>query len=481
MKKEYEIPGKNEKISFELTSKGAIDATLYTLFEVMINQNLDNLTIKDRLSIFNSWLEDLDARGLSYHRRIGKSACNTSREMFNPATGKTTTMVNFASNDYLNLSQHPAVINSAILALQKFGAGPGSPSNSSGHNQVKEDLENEIAETFNNESAMVFTSGFATNVGVLKAILRSNDVAIVDILAHASIMDGVEGKNTLLFKHNDMKSLESVLIRANRQYANKLVVIDAVYSMDGDIANLPEISALCKKYNALLMVDEAHSVGVIGKNGLGILDHYGMPSDSVDILMGTLSKAVGATGGYITGKKELINYCKVGSRSYMFSTAPCIASNAAALEAIRQIKQDASHIHKLHKNIDYFKAKLIEKKYNIGNTESCIFPIIFADHNKVLDVTRTMANNGVIVNGVPYPIVPRKRTRLRMTITANMTEDQLDKGFNELNNAVNAYENGEQTSPIVEENNEASMAYQQKISSERQSLLSGNKIVVPKE
>jgi glycine C-acetyltransferase len=453
MKTEFKIEGTNEVISFLVTSEGDIDATKYSLLDVLTNSNLDNLDLNNRLIVFNSWLNDMNKRGLSYHRRIAISSCNTTRIMHDPIMDKNSSMINFASNDYLNLSQHPDVISAAIRAIEEFGAGPGSPSNFAGHSIVKENLENEIAQTFGYEKSLVFSSGYSTNVGVLRALLRSNDVAIVDMLAHASIMDGVEGKNHMLFKHNDMQSLENLLSRANKQYANKIVVVDAVYSMDGDIANLPEISALCKKYNALLMVDEAHSVGVIGKNGLGILDHFNMPPESIDILMGTLSKGIGATGGYITGSERLINYCILGCRSYLFTTASCIASNAAALEAIKILKREPERVVKLRKNIDYFLLKLKESGYNTGNTNSSIIPIILADHNKVLAVTRNMAKYGVLTNGIPYPIVPRRKTRIRMTITANMTIEQLNKGVEALGNAINDYENGVRTPSHFQDDN----------------------------
>jgi glycine C-acetyltransferase len=263
------------------------------------------------------------------------------------------------------------------------------------------------------------------------------------MFAHASIMDGVESRNKMLFKHNDMRSLETVLNRVNRQYTNKIVVIDGVYSMDGDIANLPEISGLCKKYNALLMVDEAHAFGVIGKDGLGILDHFNMPSNKIDILVGTLSKTIGSSGGFVTGKKELINYLKLASRPYFFSTAPFVASSAAALESIQIIREDRELKNNLWKNINYFRSKLNSSGFNTGNAETAIFPIILGNHNQVIDLTRIMGNMGVLTNGIPYPAVSRKQTRIRMTVTSQMTTQQLNKGYFELHRAINISQDGD--------------------------------------
>jgi glycine C-acetyltransferase len=330
------------------------------------------------------------------------------------------------------MSQHPSVINASIEALLQYGAGAGASCNGSGQTKLKLDLENEIANTFEYEKALVYPTGFMTNTGVLSALLKTNDVAVVDMLAHASIMDGVENRNKILFRHNDMRSLELALIRAKKSYNNIIVVIDGVYSMDGDIANLPEIAGLCKKYQCMLMVDEAHAFGVLGKNGLGILDHFNMPADSIDILVGTLSKAIGSSGGFVTGKKELINYLRFASRPYFFTTGPFIAANAAALESIKIIKQDSERRTNLWKNINYFKSKVINGGFNIGNAETAIFPIILGNHHLVMDVTKIMGHNGVLVNGIPYPAVPRKQTRIRMTITSEMTIAQLDKGYNVL-------------------------------------------------
>jgi len=429
---------------FELSRFNKINAKKYTLFDVLADPKLDSLSIPDRLQIFNSWHEDLELNQMTNFHRYAFDGCGTERSVFDPATNKTSRMVNFASNDYLNMSQHPSVINASIVALQRYGAGAGSACNASGQTKIKTDLEKEIADTFGYEKSLVYPTGFMTNTGVLSALLRSNDIAVVDMFAHASIMDGLESRNKMLFKHNDMRSLETVLRRVNTQYTNKIVVVDGVYSMDGDIANLPEISDLCKKYGALLMVDEAHAFGVIGEEGLGILDHFNMPSSKIDILVGTLSKAVGSSGGFVTGKKELINYLKLASRPYFFTTAPFMAANAAALESIRIIREDKKRRNDLWKNVNYFRSKLNDTNLNTGKAETAIFPIILGDHNMVIDVTKIMGNKGILVNGIPYPAVSRKQTRIRMTVTSGTTFDQIERGYAELQNAIYKYKYSEE-------------------------------------
>jgi glycine C-acetyltransferase len=388
------------------------------------------------------------------YQRYALDGCGTERTVFDQSVNTPVRMINFGSNDYLNMSQHPAVINAGIEMLQKHGAGAGAACNASGQTKVKLDLENEIADTLGYEKALVYPAGYMANTGVLSALLRKNDIAVVDMFAHASIMDGIESRNKMLFKHNDMRSLETVLSRVNRQYTNKIVVVDGVYSMDGDIARLPEISDLCKKYNSLLMVDEAHAFGVIGKDGLGILDHFDMPSNTIDILVGTLSKTIGCSGGFVTGKKELINYLKLASRPYFFSTAPFLASNAAALESIRIIRGDRERRDNLWKNINYFGSRINSSGFNTGNAETAIFPIILGSFNKVIDVTKIMGNQGVLTNSIPYPAVSRKQSRIRMTVTSDMTIEQLNKGYSELCSAINNHQPDEKDFKIKHEHSQ---------------------------
>lgn len=425
-----------DEINFQRSDFGKIDSKKYTLYEVLIDPRLDKLSLEERFDIFNDFNEDADRNNFTINRRYALNGSATERDVFDPSVNRVVRMVNFGSNDYLNMTQHPRVINAAIRALETYGAGSGASCVTAGRTKVKSDLEEEIADTFGHEKALVYPTGFMTNTGVLSGLLRSNDIAIVDMLAHASIMDGLEGKNKLFFRHNDMRSLEKAMVRANGQYANKIVVVDGVYSMDGDIANLPEISGLCKKYGCKLMVDEAHAFGVIGENGLGMTDYFNMPADTIDILVGTMSKAIGSTGGFVTGKKDLINYLRFASRPYFFTTAPFIPAMAAALESIRVIKSDEQRRKNLWANIHYFKSKILEGGFNIGTAETAIFPIILGNHNLVLNSAQIMGANGVLAVGVPYPAVARKHTRIRMIVTSEMTKAQLDKGYDELCNAI---------------------------------------------
>lgn len=426
----------NAPITFERTENGLIDARKYTLYEVLLDPRLDSLDMDERQRLFYDFISDGNRLKYTANKKYAQNGAKTERILVDPETGQTAQLVNFASNNYLNLATHPKVVATAMEALEIFGAGSGSSCITTGRTRVKSELEQEIAQTFDYEDALVYPSGFMANTGVLQGLLRSNDVAIVDMYAHASIMDGVENRNKLLFQHNDMASLERTIKRADSQYANKIVVVDGVYSMDGDIANLPEIAGLCKKYRCKLMVDEAHAFGVIGKNGLGIADHFGMSNDVIDILVGTLSKAIGSSGGFVSGNKELISYLKYASRPYFFTTAPFIPSMAAALAAIRIIKSDASLRHQLWENIAYFKAKVLAGGFNIGAAQTAIFPIILGNHHLVMDTVAHMGQNGVLAMGVVYPAVSRKQARIRMNVTAEMTKEQLDKGYEVLCSSI---------------------------------------------
>ncbi|HAD14236.1 MAG TPA: 8-amino-7-oxononanoate synthase [Saprospirales bacterium] len=419
----------NPLFSFERTENGLIDARKYTLYEVLLDPRLDTLNLDKRQQLFYDFISDANRLKYSANKKYAQNGANTERILVDPDSNQTSRLVNFASNNYLNLATHPQVVAAAMEALETFGAGSGSSCITTGRTRVKSELEQEIAQTFDYEDALVYPSGFMANTGVLQGLLRSNDVAIVDMYAHASIMDGVENRNKILFQHNDMASLERTIKRADSQYANKIIVVDGVYSMDGDIANLPEIVGLCKKYRCKLMVDEAHAFGVIGKHGLGIADHFGMSNDVIDILVGTLSKAIGSSGGFVSGSKELITYLKYASRPYFFTTAPFIPSMAAALEAIRIIKSDASRRQQLWENIAYFKAKVLTGGFNIGAAQTAIFPIILGNHHLVMDTTVRMGQNGVLAMGVVYPAVSRKQARIRMNVTAEMSREQLDKGY----------------------------------------------------
>ncbi len=427
----YPFMDDSEVLSFETSDNKEVDSHKYSLYEVIGDNRLTNLRISDRAKLLQSWLNDSLNKNCAHHDRISYSGCNVEKDVLCPYTGKVSSMLNFASNDYLNMSQHPTVINAAKEALDQYGAGSGAASVSGGRFKVTADLEKELAQTFCTEEALVYSSGYNTNVGVLGALLKENDVAIIDMYSHASIIDGGMQSNALFFIHNNLHSLESQLKKATKLYKNKIVAVDAVYSMDGDIAPLPEIVELCKKYNAWLMVDDAHGFGVLGKNGCGVIEHFGLEG-KVDLVVGTLSKSVGTVGGFIAAKKEIINYLRFASRPHFFTTAPFVSANAAALASIRIIKEDAERRNKLQDNIAYVKKRLLDSKFNILKTTTAIFPIITGSSHLAFEAAYKLHKADILVSPVPYPAVPRKLARVRMTLSAGFSKAQLNKGLEEI-------------------------------------------------
>lgn len=408
------------KLTLSRSPNGEIDATKYSLYEVLHDKRLLGLKINEKTSIFNSWLRDLDHNSHASHKRVlltgSKARCDTETKK---------QMINFGTNDYLNLSQHPRVRQAAIDCLTNIGAGSGSAPLFSGTMQVQIDLEQKIAESKKMEAAMVFSSGFAANYGTISALLGPNDLAIFDMFAHASLNEGGVQTNVTHFKHNDAASLEHILKKNKGQYKNTIVILDSVYSMDGDIAKLDEITEVAHRFGAYVLADEAHATGVIGKTGKGVLEHFDLYG-KVDIITGTMSKAIGSVGGFVASTDEIIKYLQFKAKTYFFSTAGFTPAIASALEALKVIEEEPEHLKNLWNNINYFKERLIENGFNIGRAETAVFPIIIGNDYKVFEITRLLHEDGIFVNPVPYPAVPRRFARIRLTVTSQLTFDDLD-------------------------------------------------------
>ena len=343
----------------------------------------------------------------------------------------------FCSNDYLGLANHPLIKEKAIEAIKKYGVSTCASRLISGNTELHNELEKLIADFLHRDDAIVFPTGYMTNSGVIPAIINGinifnlipkKTIIISEELNHASIIDGSvrSGGKIIIFPHKDTRFLERILKKYKK--LRKLVITDAVFSMDGDIAPIPVIIELCKKYNAILMVDEAHSIGVLGKTGRGILEHFGLPFDSIDILMGTLSKAIGSIGGYIAGSKDLIEFLRVTARSYIFTASPLPPpSTAAAIMAIRYIKTNPSIVDYSKKNATYLRFKLRENEFDILETETPIIPIMLNDEQKAIKFSDFLFENGVLAPCVRWPAVPKGKARIRCVVMANHTNKQIDK------------------------------------------------------
>jgi len=331
----------------------------------------------------------------------------------------------YASYGYLGLLGHPRIGEAAKKAVDKFGTGTNGVRTLAGSLTLHEELEETIAEFKHAEESVTYSSGYVTNLSVVSTLVGRGDYVLSDKLNHASIVDGclMSGAEFRRFKHNDMDDLENRLQRISSDRA-KLVVADAVFSMDGDIIDLPKVVEICRKYNAWLMIDEAHSVGVLGKTGRGIEEHFGM-EDAIDIKMGTLSKTIPSVGGYVAGKKEIINYLRHTSRAYIFSAALPPAQAAAANESFKVILDEPWRIEKLNQNTKQYINGLKDMGFDTMLTETAIVPVLCGSDERAFALTREAQHHDVFVLPVVSPAVPEGLARLRATITAAHESDEI--------------------------------------------------------
>ncbi len=336
----------------------------------------------------------------------------------------------YASYSYLGLVGHPRINEAAQKAVAKYGTGTHGVRTLAGTLSIHTELEETIAHFKHAEAAVTYTSGYATNLTVVSTLMGRGDYVLSDKLNHASIVDGclMSGSEFRRFKHNDMAHLETML-KNIPDGAAKLVIADSVFSMDGDIIDLPKMVELCKKYNAWLMIDEAHSVGVLGKTGTGIEEHFGL-GDVIDIKMGTLSKTIPSVGGYVAAKKEIINYLRHASRAYIFSAALPPAQAAAANEAFKVILDEPWRIEQLNANTKQFIGGLKSAGFDTLLTETAIVPVICGSDEVAFAMTREGQHHDVFILPVVSPAVPEGLARLRATVTAGHEHDEIDRAMN---------------------------------------------------
>lgn len=335
-----------------------------------------------------------------------------------------------SSYDYLGLIGHPEIEEAAIDAIKTYGTGTGGVRLLTGTNELHEILEKEISDFKGTEAAMVFSSGYMANLAIISALFSQKDTVIVDEFVHKSIIEALKlaGITYQTFQHNNASSLEILL--AAKTSNRTLIIIDGVYSMDGDICKLPEIVSLKEKYGALLMIDEAHSLGVLGVNGSGVNSHFNIGADKIDIFSGSLSKAIPSNGGYIATKKELILYLKHGSSPFIFSAALTPANTAAAISSIQLMQKETWRLDKLWKNTNRLISGLKQKGINIGETESPVIPIILKSTAEALLMAKKLFNEGFIACPVIFPAVPANKSRLRICSTADQTPEIIDDFIN---------------------------------------------------
>ncbi len=335
-----------------------------------------------------------------------------------------------ASYNYLALIDHPKLKEAGIKAIEKYGTGTSGVRFLSGTTEVHKKLEAKIAQFKGAADAITYTSGYVTNLAAITALFQKDDILIIDKIDHASIIDGcmLSGARYKTFLHNDMGRLEAIL-KDSDNYVNKIIIVDGVYSMDGDVANLPEISRLAKKYQAKVMVDEAHSIGVLGKTGHGIEEYFGL-ENAVDIHMGTLSKTIPSVGGYIAGEKSMIDYLRHNSRPFIFS-APIPPVNAAvAIAALEVIEDEPERVENLHRNMERYRVGIQSMGYNIGNSVTAIVPIIVGEEEETLELCKMVNELGVFICPIVFPAVSKGTSRLRSHVLTNHTLEDIDEALN---------------------------------------------------
>jgi len=339
-------------------------------------------------------------------------------------------VINLSSNNYLGLANHPRLKKAAIAAIEKYGVGSGSVRTIVGNQDLIEELEDLLAKFKEEEAVTCYQSGFNCNMGTIQAIVQKGDLIISDELNHASIIDGIRlsKADKKVYRHSDMKHLEEILKDERSKYKTVLIITDGVFSMDGDIAKLPEIVSIAKKYDALTYVDDAHGSGVLGRNGRGTVDHFNL-NGQVDFVIGTLSKAIGVIGGYVASKKVVKEWLLHRGRPLLFSTALPPAATAATIEAVKILMETDEYTKKLWDNAAYFKNGLKNLGFDIGKSETPITPVMIGDEAKTMEFSRKLFENGVFVSAIVYPTVPKQTGRLRCMLSAEHTKANLDQAL----------------------------------------------------
>lgn len=332
----------------------------------------------------------------------------------------------YISNDYLGMSQRQETIEAGINALRKYGTGACAAQAIGGYLDIHRKLEKEIAKFVGQEDAILFSSGFGANTGLLRAILGKNDIAYIDSYIHTSATSGLRGTNIKHIGHNNLEYLDMILGKESGMYKTRLVIIDGVYSQNGDLSKLPEYIDVCKKHNCLLMMDDAHGIGVMGNNGRGTAEHFDCLG-KVDIITGTFSKSFGCVGGFVAASSRMIEYLRYYADSNVFSAAITPQVTGSILKALELIKTKPEIRKKLWDNVNYLRNRLHSAGFDIGQSESPIFPIMVRDNEKVYKIADMLQKRCIFASGIVYPAVRAKEARIRISILASHEIDQLER------------------------------------------------------
>jgi glycine C-acetyltransferase len=381
------------------------------------------------LSYLTDQINDLKAKGTHFNLRVLED------EQAPECTFDGKKVINLASNNYLGLTTHPKLREAALEATRKYGVGSGAVRTIAGTMRIHMELEEKIARFKNVEACVVFQSGFAANAGTVSAVLGKDDFIISDQLNHASIIDGarLSRAKILVFNHKDLAHAEEQLASIKDQPGRKLLISDGVFSMDGDIGPLPGLCDLAEKYGAIMMVDDAHASGVLGRAGRGTIDHFSVHG-RVDIQVGTLSKAIGALGGYVCGTRDLIDYLYHRARPFLFSTSHPPSVAATCIAAFDVLQNEPERIESLWENTRFWKKELGLLGFDIGGkttpaSETPITPIIIGDGARTMEFSRELFKEGVLGTGIAFPTVPEGKARIRTIMTATHNAEELQRAL----------------------------------------------------
>ena len=394
------------------------------------NRNSKDCSIMGKVLDFKVELEQHEADGLNvYKKNPLVSACDRTVVFYDRHTDKDIDAIMFGSNSYLGVTNMGRVKNKSVEVTKSNGIGSGGVPLLTGTSIYQAELEKIIAGVSGCDDAILFSSGYTANLGAITGLIRQDNLVVMDKLSHASLIDA-----TILAKaemkrylHNNAASLEKILKENQEKYPGGiLVVTDGVFSMDGDIANIPEILEVVRRYNAVLLIDEAHATGVVGEKGAGTLSHFGIKDRKNIILTGTLSKAIGSVGGYITASQDIIDYLRIYARSNMFSTSLPPSVCASAIEVFR-VMDETDIVERLSRNAVYLRDRLKDAGFNVMNTETPIIPLVVGDQAILTRMSKDMFYEGFIVNPIFPPAVPPNLTRFRISVMASHTKEDMDK------------------------------------------------------
>ena len=392
----------------------------------------------DMLGPFDEWWKDAEPAGYYLYGLPMQGEPGTRVDVRNTKTGKVhQDLLNFASYNYLGLSYRPEVKEAITEAARVYGNGASGSPILSGSMEIHMELADRLAQFKNKEAVLLFPTGYSVNVGVIAGLMRSGDLIVADQYAHASLVDGMilSKANSRFFRHNKVDDLERKLKKFS---GKKLVLVEGVYSMDGDVAVLPDIVDVCKRYDARILIDEAHSTFIYGENGRGVAEHFGL-EDDIDLHVGTFSKSLGGQGGFLAGSQQLINYLRGFSRSRFFSCGLSPVVTAGILKALELFEEEPELRKGLWSNVDFMQKTLREAGVPVGQSESQVVPILIQDDARIFEVGEDLLNQGIYLNPVQYPAVPKHKSRFRLSISSAHSRQELSEAAEIISGVLQRY------------------------------------------